>query len=121
MTKLQTSQTMNNDITALISAEILSSLLQRFKMAIDEKLKSSKKLLRRVLVEKEVKFLQEYSLRDLRELVQLMIFYGVHLGFISEPLNLANVNIIQFMFEIKNRISAQDPDFAIDLWKILKD
>lgn len=107
---------------ALLSTEILNSLLMRFKMVMDKRYKERKLLLRNFLVEKNLNFLQELCTSTIQELLQLVVFYDLPLNFFSEPLNLDNVNLIQFMFEIKKRQTAepQGEDFILNLWNLLR-
>lgn len=111
-----------SDNTALLSMEILNSLLTRFKMIMDGKLKKRKPMLRNFLAEKNLSFLQERCVASIQELVQLIVFFDLPLNFFNEPLNLSNINIIQFMYEIKNRFTNVElsADFMITLWNILK-
>lgn len=111
-----------SDNTALLSMEILNSLLTRFKMIMDGKLKKRKPMLRNFLAEKNLNFLQERCVASIQELVQLVVFFDLPLNFFNELLNLENINIIQFMYELKNRFTNVElsADFMITLWNILK-
>lgn len=111
-----------SDNTALLSMEILNSLLTRFKLIMDGKLQERKPMLRSFLAEKNLNFLQDRCVASIQELVQLVVFFDLPMNFINEPLNLDNTNIIQFMFEIKNRFNTADisADFMITLWNVLK-
>lgn len=107
---------------ALLSTEIINSLLMRFKIVMDRRFKERKLLLRSFLVETNLTFLQELCPAAIQELLQLVVHYDLPLNFLSEPLNLENVNLIQFMFEIKKRQIAdpQREDFILNLWNLLK-
>lgn len=106
----------------LLSTEIINSLLMRFKIVMDRRFKERKLLLRSFLLEKNLTFLQELCPAAIQELLQLVVHYDLPLNFLSEPLNLENVNLIQFMFEIKKRQfgDPQREDFILNLWNLLK-
>lgn len=107
---------------AILSTEILNSLLMRCKMTMDKQFKERKLLLRNFLVEKNLNFLHELCPSVIQELLQLVVYYELPLNFINEPLNLENVNLIQFMFEMKKRknLESQREDFILNLWNLLK-
>ena len=120
--KQQKNDNTTSDNTALLSVEILNSLLIRFKMIMDERLKGCKAMLKNFLVEKNLNFLHECCASSVQDLVQLVVFFDLPLNYINEPLNLESINLIQFTFEIKNRLNVVDAssDFMIALWNILK-
>jgi hypothetical protein len=107
---------------AILSTEILNSLLMRFRMAMDRQFNDRKLLLRNFLLEKNLNFLQELCPSVVHELLQLVVFFDLPLNFVKEPLNLDNVNLIQFMFGMKKRqgMEGQRDDFVLNLWKLLK-
>lgn len=107
---------------ALLSTEILNSLLMRFKMVMDRRFKERKVLLRSFLVEKNLNFLQELCSVAIQELLQLVVFYDLPLNFLQESLNLDNINLIQFMYEIKKRQTSepQGEDFILNMWNLLR-
>lgn len=110
------------DSSALLSLELLNSLLIRFKMVMDERFREQKPLIRSFLVEKNLNFLQKHCATKVQELVQLVVFYNLSLNFLSESLNLDNINLVQFMFEMKQRQIAEPAtaEFLLFLWKSLK-
>lgn len=120
--KQQSGEVTAVDSSVLLSMELLNSLLIRFKAIMDSRLKEQKPLLRRFLVEKNINFLQEYCTVSVQELVQLVVFYNLPLNFLNETINLDNINLVQFMFEMKKRQSAEPltADFLLNLWKLLK-
>lgn len=120
--KQQTSEGTLSDNAALLSMEILNSLLMRYKMVMSKRLVEQKPLLRQFLIEKNLNFLQEHSTKSIQELMQLVIFFDLPLNFLNEPLDLSNVNLVQFMFEIKKRQFAESPsaEFISQLWNLLK-
>lgn len=122
LVKKQQKNEAGTDNTALLSMEILNSLITRFKIVMEGKLKKRKPMLSSFLAEKNLNFLQDRCVASIQELVHLVVFFDLPLNFISEPLHLDNINIIQFMFEIKNRFDTADlsADFMITLWNILK-
>jgi hypothetical protein len=102
--------------------EILNSLLMRFKMIMDKRFKERKLLLQSFLVEKNLNFLQECCAVTIQEILQLVVFFDLPLNFLSEQLNFDNVNLIQFMFEIKKRQLAEPKgeDFFMNMWNLLR-
>lgn len=91
-------------------------------MVMSKRLVEQKPLLRQFLIEKNLNFLQEHSTKSIQELMQLVIFFDLPLNFLNEPLDLSNVNLVQFMFEIKKRQFAESPsaEFISQLWNLLK-
>lgn len=120
--KLQMNEGTLGDSSALLSMELLNSLLMRFKMAMDEKLKQQKTLLRSFLIEKNLKFLCEQSANEIRELIQLVVFFNIPMNFLNETISLQNVNLLQFMFEMKKRqVQPLSADVLRNLYKLLLD
>lgn len=119
--KQQISEGSTVESGALLSNEVLNSLLVRFKMIMQQRMKDRKYLLRNFLVEKNLNFLQDYCAPSIQELVQLAVFFDLPLNFLPDPLNLTNVSLVQFMFEIKKRQIANPPstDFILNLWNLL--
>lgn len=120
--KKQATDNPQSDSSTLLSLEILDSLLKRFKMLMEEHLKLNKLLLRKFLMEENLSFLQDECVSTIQELFQLITFFDLPQNFMNEPLNLENVNFLQFMFEIKKKQATEslDVDFAFNLWKLLK-
>ncbi|CRK87591.1 CLUMA_CG001388, isoform A [Clunio marinus] len=125
MNELIKKQQANNgasDSSSLLSLEILNSLLMRFKMLIDKKFFERKSSIRQFLMKKDLNFLQDSCFQSVNELMQLVIFYDLPLNYINETLDLSNINLFQFMFEIKKRQhDSTSTEFFLNLWKILKD
>jgi len=110
------------DSISILSIEILNSLLMRLKMLMSRRMKERKHVLRTFLAERNLNFVTDFCLSSLQELIQLVIYFGLSLNFLEEPLNLENVNLMQFMYELKKRQGVSlDPEFAINLWKLVKD
>lgn len=120
--KQQAGEGISPDSSALLSMEMLNSLLIRFKVVMDERLKEQKSLLKRFLTEKNLNFLQDHCTASVQELMQLVVFFNLPMNFIDQSLNVDNVNIVQFMFEMKARQLAEPlpADFLFILWKLLK-
>jgi hypothetical protein len=120
--KQQASDCIVAENTSVLSMEILKSLLMKFRLLMDERLQEQKLLLKSFLEENKLSFLQEQCAASIQELVKLVVFYDMRLNFLSEPLNLENVNLLQFMFEVKKRQASQSSssDFVANLWNVLK-
>lgn len=110
-----------NDNVSLLSMEILNSLLLRCKKTMSTRMHERKFLMRKFLFESNLNFLQDFCLTSLQELIQLVVYFDLPLGLLAEPLSLENANLLQFMFEIKNRHSNLNSEFILNLWKMLKD
>lgn len=106
---------------ALLSMEILNSLLMRFRIVTDKRLNEHKSLLKSFLTERSLNFLQNFDTSSIQELMQLVVFYGLSLNFL-ETINIGNINLIQFMFELKKRqkLEPLNAEFILSLWKLLK-
>jgi hypothetical protein len=120
--KQQFSESSPPENTSVLSMEVLKSLLMKFRMLMDEKLREHKLMLKSFLIESKTSFLQEHCPESIPELVRLAVFYDLPMNFLNEPLNLENVNLLQFMFEIKKRKVSQhlSSDFIVNLWNVLK-
>lgn len=107
------------DSSALLSLEILNSLSMRFKMVMEKRLLENKSELGRFLIEKNLNFLQSFDLASIKELMQLVVFYGFSSNFL-ETLDVGNINLVQFIFELKKKQKSLNSDFILSLWKLLK-
>lgn len=108
----------------ILSVELLTSMLLKYGTVMDEKKEEMKLLLRQFVSEKSLDFLQEFCVDSLQQLGILIIYCNFPLNFIDKPLNLQNVNFIQFIYEMKNRDSLKpyqyDQEFLLNLWHLLK-
>lgn len=108
----------------ILSIELLTSMLHKYDTVMRGKKEEMKFLLRNFLAEKNLDFLQEFCVDALQQLGMLIIFYNFPLNFINKPLNLENVNVVQFLYEMKNRDNLThhqyDQDFLLNLWHLLK-
>jgi hypothetical protein len=89
---------------------------------MDKRLMEHKHMLQSFLLEKDLNFLQENCAASIQELMQLVIFFDLPLKFLSEPLSLDNVNLVQFMFELKKRQNFESlpTSFVLSLWNLLR-
>lgn len=113
---------MTGDNTALLSPEIVNSLLIRYKMLMEKSFKEQKHLLRSFLIDKNLNFIQECCTTSIQKLMQLVVYYDFPMNFLNVPLNLEKVNLLQFMFEIKKRqnVETLNTEFVMNLWNMLK-
>lgn len=113
---------MTGDNTALLSPEIVNSLLMRYKMLMEKSFKEQKHLLRSFLIDKNLNFIQECCTTSIQKLMQLVVYYDFPMNFLNVPLNLEKVNLLQFMFEIKKRqnVETLNTEFVMNLWNMLK-
>lgn len=118
------SQTGMQNSVWILSIELLTSMLHKYDTVMGGKKEEMKFLLRNFLAEKNLDFLQEFCVDALQQLGMLIIFYNLPLNFINKPLNLENVNVVQFLYEMKNRDNLThhqyDHDFLLNLWHLLK-
>lgn len=118
-----TQQVMQNSVW-ILSIELLTSMLLKYDTVLAERKEEMKFLLRNFLAETNLDFLQEFCLDVLHQLGMLIVYYNLPLNFVNKPLNLVNVNVVQFMYEMKNReIKLEhnyDVDFLLNLWHLLK-
>ena len=108
-----------SDSNALLSSELLSSVLMRFDIEMEKQLQEKKLLLRTFLTEPSLHFLQEHCDSSIKELLQLVVFYDLSLNMFNNTINIGNLNLLKFMFEIKNR-QAADIEFQMNLWNLLE-
>lgn len=109
------------DGAALLSIEILNSLLMRFRLVMEKRFKEQKKLLSSFLNEANLIFLQDSDANSIQELMQLVVFYELSSNFL-ESINTGEINLIQFMFELKQRQKLEpfNAEFVVNLWNLLK-
>lgn len=112
----------SSDSWALLSLELLNSLLMRFEMEMEKRFKVHKLPLRNFLVQPNLMFLHDYCESLVQELIQLVVFYDLSLNFFSNDIDVSSLNLFKFMFELKNRQNAAlpDVDFQMNLWNLLK-
>lgn len=120
--KQQSHAVTSSDSSALLSQELLSSLLMRFEMEMEKRFKEQKLLLRTFLAESNLNYLQELCDSSVKELVQLVVFYDLPLNLFNNAIDFGSFNLFKFMFEIKNRqAEPSDVDFQMNLWSLLED
>lgn len=99
----------------LLAPELLNSLLIRLKMKLNEKLSQNKDLLKKILTEGNLTFLESLELSKVEELMQLANYTDF------QPVRFNNeMNLLKFIFEYKkHRINHQEIDFISNLWKTM--
>lgn len=109
----------------LMSNEILSSLLLNFDQKMGQHKNEMKFLLKNFVFEKDLIFLQDYCVKSLNKLSDLILYFNVPLNLFSRSSNLDEISFMQFMFEMKRRFLQRnqrvDRNFIINLWNLLKE
>lgn len=104
----------------LLAPELLSSLMIRLKMKLNEKVLQHKDSLKRILGEQSLSFLKTLELPDIQELMQLACYIDLPLQFCSGAHEIKQMNLLQFLFEFKkHRVYHQEIDFLANLWKTI--
>lgn len=115
----------SNKGETLMSNEILSSLLLNFDQKMGQHKNEMKFLLKNFVFEKDLIFLQDYCVKSLNKLSDLILYFNVPLNLFSRSSNLDEISFMQFMFEMKRRFLQRnqrvDRNFIINLWNLLKE
>lgn len=114
-----------NRSTTLMSTEILKALLLNFSQTMNHQKNEQKFLLKTFMFEKNLNFLQEFCVKSLNQLSDLIVYFNIPLSLFNESSNLENISFVQFMSEMKKRFVLHqlpvDHKFILNLWHLLKE
>lgn len=115
MKKRHFQEVLPTDVGSLLLApELLNSLMKKIEMMLDKKNSQNKDMLKKILSEKDLSFLQGLDIKSIEHLM-LMADYG------DIPLQLCErelkpMNLLQFLFEFKkNQLGTTN--FISNFWK----
>lgn len=125
MKQLAKTPNRGSKIENLMSTEIVGALLLKFSKVMDQRLDSSRFLLKSFLFEKNLNFLGDFCLESLNNFSDLIVFYNLPLNSFEENVNFENVGFVQFLFEMKKKLALQqqpiDHKLLLHFWKLLRD
>lgn len=109
----------NSDTTQLLSLELLGSLLNRFKLVMDEKYKKQNNHLRKFLLEKNLNYFQDLQVDEIQNVTQLSCYFNLPLNIFKETPIVSPANILQLMLDTKKH-KLGDNEFVMNMWNLLK-
>lgn len=105
----------------LLSPEIVNPILLKYQLEMEKKRNEMKFLLRNFLIKKDINFLQEFCLNALEKLTDTIIFYDLPLELFTEGVKFDKINYLDFMLAMKRKKQPLDTEFALNVWKLMKD
>lgn len=109
----------NSDSTQLLSSELLGSLLNKFKIVMDEKLKKNSNHLKKFLGNKNLNYFQELQIDEIKNIIQLGCYFNLPFNNVNGNLLQNSSNVLQLMLDIKKH-KVSDNDLVTNLWNLLK-